>query len=127
MIEYANGTRASYSFNLFSVGYERSFVVYGTRGKLFGRDRATPLILEVDAPRYRNILWDFTTADQRGHGGGDLRLLRDFFDCIAQNRPSPFTTEVIIDSVAVALAIEDAWKTGTVIDMHTWRKAHGGM
>ena len=82
---------------------------------------------EVSTPPSFSGLWDFSAADKRGHGGGDLRLIRDFFDCIERGLPSPFTTEAIVDSVAVSLAVEESWKAGTVIDLNTWRNERGGV
>ena len=126
VIEYENGIRATYSFNLFSAGYERSFAACGTRGKVFARD-VWPPYLEVSAPGYKEPLFDFGQPVGRGHGGGDLRLIRHFFDCIEQGLPSPFTTEAIVDSVAVSLAIEDSWKTGALVDLNAWRRHQGGV
>jgi predicted dehydrogenase len=126
VIEYENGIRATYNYNLFSPGYLRSFAIYGTKGKVFGKDQWPPY-LEVSAPGYKEPLFDFGQPIGRGHGGGDLRLIRHFFDCIEKGLPSPFTTEAIVDSVAVSLAMEDAWKTGKLIDLNKWRREQGGV
>jgi predicted dehydrogenase len=120
VIEYANGLRATYNFDMFSVRYHRSISAYGEKGQALGKDEDPPYLELYDA-NGRQSFHDFGRPKVSGHGfGGDTRLIRHFFDCIESRKPSPFTTQAVVDSVAVPLAMEESWKTGKVVNLQAY-------
>jgi len=96
--------RATYQFDMFSVRYHRSIAAFGESGQALGRDEDPP-VLELYGADGRQSFHDFGRPRASGHGfGADTRLIRHFFDCIEKRLASPFTTEAVVDSVAVPLA-----------------------
>lgn len=119
-LEYEGGVTASFTMAAFTPHEFRRTRVFGTHGCLSG-----------DGERIERL--DFTTGQRevvdvphpsgpgiaRGHGGGDLGLVRAFCDAVATKDPAAHLPDPA-DSIAshqLTWAAERARRTGTVVDV----------
>ncbi len=117
-IEFEDGITASFSMDAFTPYGGRRTRVMGSMG-----------FIEGDMNQY--ILWDFRTGEKftveskaieieeykhSGHGGGDWRLVSDFVQAVAQQKPKLLTStiEQSIESHIMAFAAEHSRSRGTV-------------
>lgn len=85
IIEYGNGTRASYSECHFSSYPRRSFCVIGDQGRIeTADDNKIHLTRRFPAD---SVVYDCLPAEG-GHDGGDRLMLDDFFRAITENAPT---------------------------------------
>jgi predicted dehydrogenase len=62
-------------------------------------------------------------SGERGHGGGDERLLRDFADAVREGRGEGLTSaRVSLESHLLAFAAEESRGTGRVVQMEEYRR-----
>ena len=57
-------------------------------------------------------------GDSFGHGGGDMMLVRDFYDMLEGNIKVGTSLEASVESHLMALAAEESRKTGKVVRVH---------
>lgn len=117
-IEFADGITASFSMDAFTPFGGRRTRVMGSMG-----------YIEGDMDQY--TLWDFRTGEKftvetktieieeykhSGHGGGDWRLVADFVQAVAQQKPELLTStiEQSIESHIMAFAAEKSRAAGSV-------------
>ncbi len=121
-IEYENGVTASFSLNAFSLLWERTLNLHGTKGELRSADFTGRLEQRTYNPgrvkskriRYHGII----------HGGGDEMILLAFADAVQGNKAN---TEVLtsglncLESHMLCFAAEEARRTKRAIDMNEFR------
>lgn len=117
-IEFADGITASFSMEAFTPYGGRRTRVMGSMG-----------FIEGDMDQY--TLWDFRSGEKftveskaieieeykhSGHGGGDWRLVSDFVQAVAQQKPELLTStiEQSIESHIMAFAAEKSRAAGSV-------------
>ncbi len=117
-IEFSEGITASFSMDAFTPFGGRRTRVMGSMG-----------FIEGDMDQY--TLWDFRSGEKftveskaieieeykhSGHGGGDWRLVSDFVQAVAQQKPELLTStiEQSIESHIMAFAAEKSRASGSV-------------
>jgi hypothetical protein len=95
------------------VSYEgRRTRVLGTRGDIVGDERAMEATL-FEGGRAR---WDVTHSaqDLEGHGGGDVRMVRDLVQAVAQRRQDliPTTLQASMESHLMGFLAEESRVAG---------------
>lgn len=121
-IEFANGVTASFTLNGFSLIWERSLNLHGTKGEIRSADFSGHLETRTYNParvakkriRYHGII----------HGGGDEMILLKFADAVRNNwTDGPLTSaKSALESHLLCFAAEEARITGSVIDMTEFRR-----
>ena len=125
-VEYENGVVASFSLNGFSLIWERTLNLHGTRGEVLSKDFTGRLDWRTYNParhhrervRYHGII----------HGGGDERIIVDWADAILEGRgPDEIlcSGKNTLESHLLCLAAEDSRRQGRTIDMAEYRAAAG--
>jgi predicted dehydrogenase len=90
-LEFAGGATAAFSMEALTSYHGRRTRLMGTRGDLVGDERTLDVFLFSQRQR---LQWDVTKAatDLAGHGGGDVRLVRDFTQAVSRRDPSLLST-----------------------------------
>ncbi|MBI5706676.1 MAG: Gfo/Idh/MocA family oxidoreductase [Armatimonadetes bacterium] len=86
-MEFAGGATAAFSMEAMTSYAGRRTRVMGTKGDIVGDEN----VLDVfDFENRTRIQWDVNRhyRDLSGHGGGDLRLVRDFTQAVARHDPN---------------------------------------
>jgi hypothetical protein len=73
--------------------------------------------LEVARIGFDEVIHDEATGVFGMHGGGDSVLAKEISDCILHDAPECSTLYAGYNAAMTVLAIEEARKTGTVIDV----------
>lgn len=120
-MRFANGVTATLTMTAFTADTGRIMTFHGTLGEI-KFDDAGDLTLSVfgQAKRTWHVkeLTEKSTGDSLGHGGGDLMLVRDFYDMLEGKIKVGTSLEASIESHLMALAAEDSRKTGRVVRVH---------
>ena len=121
-IEYENGVVASFSLSGFSVLWERTLNLHGTKGEIRSADFSGRLELRTFNPgrvhreriRYHGIV----------HGGGDEVILVKFAEAVQQRNPERILASAknCLESHLVCFAAEEARVSGKVVDMEAFRQ-----
>jgi predicted dehydrogenase len=121
-IEYENGVVASFSLSGFSVLWERTLNLHGTKGEIRSADFSGRLELRSFNPgrvqrkriRYHGII----------HGGGDEAILVKFAQAVRERNPDRILASAknCLESHLVCFAAEEARVSGEVVDMETFRQ-----
>ena len=121
-VEYENGVTASFSLSAFSLIWERTLNLHGTRGEVRSADFSGRLELRTFNParvkkervRYHGIF----------HGGGDETLLVKFADAVRAgcSGEALVSARNCLESHLVCFAAEEARLEGKVIDMIEFRE-----
>jgi hypothetical protein len=111
-LEFEGGATAAFSIEG-CVSYEgRRTRVLGTRGDIVGDERA----MEVTLFEGGRATWDVTQAadDLGGHGGGDVRMVRDLVQAVAQRRQDliPTTLQASMESHLMGFLAEQSRVAG---------------
>jgi predicted dehydrogenase len=114
-LEFEGGTTAAFSIEG-CVSYEgRRTRVLGTKGDIVGDERA----MEVSLFDGGRALWDVTqaAAELGGHGGGDIRMVRDLVQAVSQRRQDliPTTLQASMESHRMAFAAEESRTAGGAV------------
>ncbi len=122
-IEFENGVVASFQLSAFSLIWERTLNLHGTRGEIRSADFTGRLETRTFNPgrvtkeriRYHGII----------HGGGDEMILVDFAQALQEKRKgqSLAGARSALESHLICFAAEDARLRGKVVDMDAFRKA----
>jgi len=110
--EFAGGATVAFSLEACTSYAGRRTRVMGTLGDIVGDER----VLEVTRFAGGKATWDVTraSADLEGHGGGDLRLVRDLVQAVAQRDPAllPTTLQRSMESHLMAFMAEESRLAG---------------
>jgi len=68
---------------------------------------------------------DFDQTIAGGHGGGDMGIMQDLYDYIANDKPSNSISDISVSCLShlIAFAAEDSRLSNTVIDMDEYIKS----
>jgi predicted dehydrogenase len=114
-LEFEGGTTAAFSIEG-CVSYEgRRTRVLGTKGDIVGDERQ----MEVTLFEGGRGTWDVTQAadDLGGHGGGDVRLVRDLVQAVSQRRQDliPTTLQASMESHLMGFLAEESRVAGGAV------------
>ena len=109
---FTGGLTAAFSLEACTSYAGRRTRVMGTLGDIVGDEK----VLEVSLFAGGRTVWDVTraAADLEGHGGGDLRLVRDLVQAVAQHNPAllPTTLQSSMESHLMAFRAEESRLAG---------------
>jgi predicted dehydrogenase len=121
-IEYENGVVASFSLSGFSVLWERTLNLHGTKGEIRSADFSGRLELRTFNPGrvqrqripYHGII----------HGGGDEVILLAFARAVKAGKPDDILVSArnCLESHLVCFAAEEARVSNKVVDMESFRQ-----
>jgi predicted dehydrogenase len=114
-LEFEGGVTAAFSIEG-CVSYQgRRSRVLGTKGDIVGDERQ----MEVTLFEGGRATWDVTQAadDLGGHGGGDVRLVRDLVQAVSQRRQDliPTTLQSSMESHLMGFLAEESRVAGGVV------------
>lgn len=116
------------------VGFDHNFRVLGTRGtaetdctKTFDEAKSFVRLSEYPVSFERKIELPIGVAHPgeslEGHGGADLKMVKDFVDCVVNDTKPPLDVEFAISvSIAGILAEQSANRGGEVIEIPPFEK-----
>ena len=120
IFEYRNGVRVQFQCTMSNVIPTRSMYFSCTEGTI-------ELNLYDRFIRYRTLGSDeeqtlsFKSAD--GHGGGDSYIMKELFATMTAGAPPKCSGDEGLESAVLALAIDQAARTGKVVDLEpVWKK-----
>ena len=104
-IEFENQVTVSFTMSAFTDGHRRTRIM-GTMGEIIG-DFET-ITLSNFKNQTKEIMWEKTTEDEMGHGGGDFSLMKQFLKAVRANDATLFSSsiEASVESHLMAFAAE---------------------
>jgi predicted dehydrogenase len=119
ILEYANSVRATFHLNAVAALPERKFMLLGTLGSLRSDSYEGKITLRQLG--YGKEFEAFSAAmPADGHGGGDPIMAAKLAKTMLNAEPPLVAIEEAIQSAVVAFAIEEAQRSGKVIDLAPW-------
>ncbi|MGQ9555699.1 MAG: Gfo/Idh/MocA family protein [Anaerolineae bacterium] len=117
-ISYDNGTRATFTECHFTPEYSREFTFVGDKGKLYALYNNEGNFLIRVQHRFSDHVDEYRPIYTGGHhGGGDLRIMEEFLDCIESGRQPRASLQAAYDSTVLAICAEESIETGRPIDI----------
>ena len=117
-IQYDNGTRATFTECHFTPEYSREFTLVGDKGKLYALYNNEGHFLIRVQHRFSDHVDEYRPIYLGGHhGGGDLRIMEEFLDCIESGRQPRASLQAAYDSTVLAICAEESIETGRPIDI----------
>jgi predicted dehydrogenase len=117
-VSYDNGTRATFTECHFTPEYTREFTFVGEAGKLYALYNNEGNFLIRVQHRFTDHIDEYRPIYTGGHhGGGDLRIMEEFLDCIEQGRRPRASLQAAYDSTALAICAEESILTGRPVDI----------
>lgn len=103
-----NDITITFSMCAFSGKCNRTIKVMGTMGELEGDMGANMIYVTLFGKETEAIDLTKLTEDFSGHGGGDVRMVRQFYDYVMKDIKSPAVTDLLVslESHYIALAAE---------------------
>ena len=107
-LQMENGITITFSMCAFSATCNRTIKIMGTMGQLEGDMGENMIYYTPFGKETEEIDLTKLTEDFSGHGGGDVRMVKQFRDYIMTGKESPSITdlEVSLESHYIALAAE---------------------
>ena len=122
MMQFENGIRANLTMTAFTALPGRKMTFHGTLGEVEMDEENDYIRVSRygHGTRFLSLKEILRVAinDDFGHGGGDLMLVRDFYDALAGKADLGTTLDRSIESHLIALAAEKSRKTGKVYHLH---------
>lgn len=120
-LRFENGVSVAFSYEALSPIGQRRTRIIGTKGMLDGNGktfRFTDLATGKSFDWNRDIQ-DVPGYERDGHGGGDLRLVRDFLTAVDTRDPGRLTSslEASVESHVIGFACEESRLTGRKIGL----------
>lgn len=119
---FENGVTAAFSYEALSPVGQRRTRIIGTKGMLEGGGKGFRF---TDLATGRFWDWDMKIQEvpgyeQHGHGGGDMRLVRDFLQAVDRRDPSALTSslEASVESHLMGFACEESRRSGRKVKIH---------
>ncbi|MHB0878393.1 MAG: Gfo/Idh/MocA family protein [Anaerolineae bacterium] len=117
-IAYDNDTRATFTECHFTPEYTREFTFVGDKGKLYALYNNEGNFLIRVQQCHGDHFDEYRPVYTGGHhGGGDLRIMEEFLDCIRQGRQPRASVQAAYDSTALAICAEESIVTGKPVDI----------
>ena len=119
-MHFENGVNVSLTMTAFTEKMGRKMTFHGSLGEIIFDDSAKTLTVtrfggEKIEYSVDELLKD---ADTLGHGGGDARLVDDFYNILVSGAPAGTSLESSVESHLIALAAEKSRKTGKIVTVH---------
>ena len=105
ILQYANKIRATFELQLFHQKGTRRITVGGQNGYLDGDFEENRITVKYNNGRKDEIV-EIKSADESGHGGGDLAFTRSFLEAIRTRKTSGAGAEAGLAANVIADAIE---------------------
>ena len=123
IIEYANGTRATFHANCNAGIPERRMYILGSEGAL----RADLYAGTIQTRRigFDTVIENHSVDVVDGHGGGDEQLVRELADSMLHGTPPTVGLAEGVTSAVTCFAIDDAMNRGQVVDVGPYWSAIG--
>lgn len=122
VMQFENGIKANLTMTAFTALPGRKITFHGTLGELEMDEENDYIRISRygHGTRFLSIkeICRLAVNDNFGHGGGDLMLVRDFYDALQGTGELGTTLERSIESHLMALAAEKSRKTGEVCYVH---------
>ena len=121
---FANGVTATLTMTAFTAETGRIMTFHGTLGEIMFNDAGDLTLTVFGQPKKTWSVPELVmerAKDSFGHGGGDLMLVRDFYDMLEGTVETGTSLEASVESHLMALAAEDSRKTGQVVRVHEAR------
>lgn len=117
---FENGVKVTLTMTAFTGKMGRKMTFHGSLGEIVFDDSAKTLAVYRfgDAPIEYSVDELVKNNDTLGHGGGDSRLVDDFYNIIANGAVSGTSLESSVESHLIALASELSRKSGAVVKVH---------
>ena len=122
-MEVGGGRSATLVMHGHSPREERTVAYHGTAASLTGVFGATSR-LEVTDHRTGRVEPVSVDAPAGGHGGGDVGAIESFVSAVASGGPVSTSARDVLEGHLLAFAAEEARRSGEVIDMARYRRAH---
>jgi predicted dehydrogenase len=120
IMEYRNGIKVQFQATMSNVIPERRMYFSCTEGNLLLELYSSLLKFRALGDDKETIVSDFGGG---GHGGGDNVIWKELFQCMVRHSKPKCGGDEGLESAVVALAIDQAMRTGRVIDMEPiWKK-----
>ena len=122
-VEFENEVMASFQLNGFSLTWERSLDLHGTRGEL----RSSDFSGRLEQRTYDPARFERQRVPYHGifHGGGDEKILLAFARAVARGfagDPTFPSARSCLESHLIGFAAEEARNQGCVVDMTDFRQ-----
>jgi hypothetical protein len=136
VIDYANGTRANFTLNMFCPDFTEEMVVSGTQGRLVAREvfnfhqqqrsKATVAIEsgELGASRQMDVTYG-ALIEQSGHHGATYYEHIAFMDQLEGKQVDAATPLQGLWSMIVASAAQESMARGQAVDIKQFMQANG--
>ncbi|NLA59021.1 MAG: Gfo/Idh/MocA family oxidoreductase [Firmicutes bacterium] len=115
LIEYDNSVKASYNLALYAPLDTRQVMVFGDKGKL-ELDEAERII-RIRLRHSDDVMEYKVGAEEGGHGGGDIGLMREFIDCVRKGAAPLADAVTGALSCLVSLAAEESVHNGGFVSL----------
>lgn len=121
-IEYDDGITVSFSLSAFSLIWERTLNLHGTKGEIRSADFTGKLEMRTYNPA--RVTKKSIPYHGMFHGGGDERLIVHFADALQQGKwkNTLVRAENCLESHLICLAAEESRVQNRVVDMEEFRK-----
>lgn len=121
--EFENGLYANLTMSAFNKG-GRTTVFMGTKGELrCDLERQTAVFYDFSTMKKYDIFGHETDEDKDGHSGGDLGLMEDLYEYVANGKPSNSVSDidVMCTGYLMCCAAEKSRETNTVVDINEYK------
>ena len=117
-VRFINGVRATLTMTAFTAKGGRKYTFHGTHGEIrLDEEEGFVRVLPFGGREGTFAIADLVKAE-KGHGGGDTRLVDTFYDVLAGNGDADTSLERSIESHLMALAAEESRVSGAVVRLH---------
>lgn len=126
ILEFENGITATFSLTAQTSNIHRNIHIMCENGEILADDGERKVEVRhfvaspADTFSTRTI---HIRTNASGHGGGDARIMEDFSASLTAVEESRSSISRSVESHLMACAIEQARRTGTVVDMGAYREA----
>ncbi len=117
---FENGVKVTLTMTAFTKKMGRKMSFHGTLGEILFDDSEKKLkVFRFGEKETEYSISDLLKdEDNLGHGGGDGRLVDDFYKILANGAVSGTSLDGSVESHLIALASEESRKTGKIIKVH---------
>lgn len=121
-IKFENGIKADHVMTAFTNGNGRRMTFHCTHGEIRLMEDAD--VLEATVYTHQTKTYSLSELakdsvnDSFGHGGGDVRLIDDFYKILCGNQEAGTSLEKSVESHLIALAAEESRKSGKPVKVH---------
>lgn len=115
VLEFDNGTIATFHLSAFSNKVHRTIRVMGTKGEIIGDDSKNEIEYQIFDSNTRKVINPKVVVG--GHGGGDTGIMNEFISLIKEGGEGLATADKSVESHMIAFAAEEARLNNRVVDL----------